>query len=121
MVTTGCNAFDNKKPVSQPLSFWTNQDILMYIKDRNLPIASVYGEIGTEQELSGQTCFIKTNCKLQTSGVARTGCMFCMFGVHLENEPNRFQNMKKTHPKLYKYCMEELKLNMVLDFIGVKY
>ena len=27
----GCNAFDSKKPTSQPLSFWTEQDILQYI------------------------------------------------------------------------------------------
>lgn len=27
----GCNAFDSKKPTSQPLSFWTEQDILQYL------------------------------------------------------------------------------------------
>lgn len=27
----GCNAFDSKKPTSQPLSFWTEQDILRYL------------------------------------------------------------------------------------------
>ena len=59
-----------------------------------------------------------------TSGVNRTGCMFCMFGVHLEQEPNRFQRMKITHPKQYDYCMREengLGLGKVLDFINVKY
>lgn len=29
----GCNAFDTKRPTSQPLSFWTEQDILEYIKN----------------------------------------------------------------------------------------
>lgn len=28
----GCNAFDSKKPQSAPMSFWTEQDILQYIK-----------------------------------------------------------------------------------------
>lgn len=28
---TGCNAFDSKKPHSNPLSFWTEQDILTYL------------------------------------------------------------------------------------------
>ena len=28
---TGCNAFESKRPTSQPLSFWTEQDILTYI------------------------------------------------------------------------------------------
>lgn len=41
----GCNAFDTKRPTSQPLSFWTEQDILEYIKKYNLPYAPVYGEI----------------------------------------------------------------------------
>lgn len=29
--------------------------------------------------------------------------------------------MKLTHPRLYQYCIEELGLGEVLDFIGVKY
>ena len=28
----GCNAFDSKIPVSNPMSFWTEQDVLLYIK-----------------------------------------------------------------------------------------
>ena len=41
----GCNAFDIKEPKSQPLSFWTEQDVLKYIDTYKLPIPSVYGEI----------------------------------------------------------------------------
>ena len=41
----GCNAFDAKKPSSQPLSFWTEQDILHYLKKYNVPYCSVYGDI----------------------------------------------------------------------------
>lgn len=29
---SGCNAFGNDNPVSNPMSFWTEQDILLYIK-----------------------------------------------------------------------------------------
>lgn len=29
---SGCNAFDNENPVSNPMSFWTEQDVLRYIK-----------------------------------------------------------------------------------------
>jgi len=54
-------------------------------------------------------------------GEKRTGCIFCMFGVHLEKEPNRFQRMAKTHPKLYNYCMNKLGLKEVLKYIGVEY
>ena len=41
----GCNAFDNKNPTSNPLSFWTEQDILQYIRIYNVKICSVYGDI----------------------------------------------------------------------------
>lgn len=58
---------------------------------------------------------------LCTTGVNRTGCMFCMFGVHLEDEPNRFQKMKQTHPKQYDYCINKLGLGEVLDYMGIDY
>jgi hypothetical protein len=49
-----------------------------------------------------------------------------MFGCHLEKEPNRFQRLKITHPKLYDYCMKPvadggLGLDEVLNYIGVKH
>ena len=59
--------------------------------------------------------------KLKTTGKKRTGCMFCMFGVQLEKEPNRFQRMKQTHPKQWDYCVYQLGCGKVLDYIGVKY
>lgn len=40
---TGCNAFNTTKK-SAPLSFWTEQDILQYIKENNIEICSVYGD-----------------------------------------------------------------------------
>ena len=46
-------------------------------------------------------------------------CIFCAFGVHMEKGDNRFQLLKKTHPQLHKYCMENLGLKEVLDYIGV--
>jgi 3'-phosphoadenosine 5'-phosphosulfate sulfotransferase (PAPS reductase)/FAD synthetase len=123
---TGCNAFDTKPPISKPLSFWKEQDILQYIKKFNIPYSTIYGEI--EDDLEGQISLFgdDTGRPLHTTGEQRTGCMFCMFGCHLEKEPNRFQRMKITHPKMYDYCIrptEEngLGLGKVLDYIGVKY
>ena len=46
----GCNGFELKRPVSNPMSFWTEQDVLMYIKKNNIPIASVYGEVVVDYE-----------------------------------------------------------------------
>ena len=44
-IKTGCNAFDAKRPISKPMSFWTEQDVLHYIKEYNVPICSIYGDI----------------------------------------------------------------------------
>lgn len=41
----GCNAFDAPRPTSQPMSFWTEQDVLHYIKKYDVPYCSVYGDI----------------------------------------------------------------------------
>lgn len=111
----GCNAFDATNPVSTPMSFWTEQDVLRYIKESNIPYASVYGDIKQDK-----------NGKYYTTGCNRTGCVFCGFGCHLEKEPNRFQRLKQTHPKLWSYCMKPwdeggLGMKEVLDYIGVKY
>lgn len=111
---TGCNAYDSKNPKSQPMSFWTEQDVLKYIKENNLPYASVYGDI-----VEGE------NGKLKTTGCYRTGCVFCGFGAHLEKEPNRFQRLKQTHPQLWEYCMKDwdnggLGMKNVLKQINVK-
>lgn len=121
----GCNAFDSNKPRSAPLSFWTEQDVLHYLKKYDVPYCSVYGNIQVKQ----------SEDTLETTGCDRTGCIFCMFGCHLEKEPNRFQRLKQTHPRQYDYCInggemvdgkwqpnkEGLGLGHVLDYIGVKY
>lgn len=111
----GCNSFDAKRASSKPMSFWTEQDVLEYLKTRNLEYAKVYGDIVERERESG------SGCELYTTGVNRTGCMFCMFGVQLEKKPNRFQKMKETHPKQYDYCMNKLGLSKVLDFMGINY
>ena len=105
-IQNGCNAFDAKKPTSQPLSFWTEQDILKYLYVEGYEIASVYGEIvgvdpmGFEYEpLPG------IDCKLKCTGCDRTGCIFCGFGCHCEKGETRFQRLARTHPKHYEYCM----------------
>ena len=100
----GCNAFEGKRPSSKPMSFWTEQDVLQYIKRNNLPIASVYGEIVYTEDESQQRLFDEGE-KLKTTGCDRTGCVFCGFGCHLEKSPTRFQRLKETHPRQYEYCI----------------
>ena len=111
---TGCNVFDADKPKSQPMGFWTKQDVLRYAYENKLEICSVYGEIQCKDGVYSNT------------GVERTGCMFCAFGCHLESCPNRFQRMEHTHPQLWNYCMRDwdkggLGMAKVLDYINVPY
>ena len=107
----GCNAFNAKRPISKPIGFWTEQDILLYLKMYKIQYASVYGELKYKEE----------NRELYFTGCNRTGCMWCMFGCHLEKGVNRFQRMKLTHPKIHNYCIHNLGLGVVLDYINVKY
>lgn len=100
-----CNEYSAKRPISKPMSFWTEKDVLDYIQRYNLEIASVYGEI--------------KDGKL--TGVSRTGCMFCMYGLHLQGNNNKFEQMKVTHPKLYDYIMNKLGGSDVLKwYLGDK-
>lgn len=108
----GCNAFDAKRQISNPMSFWTEQDVLLYIKLNNLQIASVYGDIVSETDgkLSADSYLLDQNRPLlKTTGCSRTGCMFCGFGCHLEKKgEGRFLKIKETHPSQYNYIMKPL-------------
>lgn len=133
---TGCNAFEGRRPLSKPMSFWTEQDVLRFIVNRELPIASVYGDIVASD---GGNDYLSTLIEkpLHCTGCQRTGCMFCAFGAHLEKGENRFERMKHTHPKHYDFCIgggaydpadgmwkpneKGLGYGRVLDFIGVRY
>lgn len=97
----GCNAFIGGGK-STPMSFWTEQDVLHYIKDNGLKIASVYGDVvycDEQMSLLGDE-----QCKLKCTGCSRSGCLFCAYGSHLEKE-SRFERLKVMHPKQYDYCM----------------
>lgn len=106
----GCNGFNLTIPTSTPMSFWTEQDVLWYIKENNLPICSVYGEVVTDYGTMGQCdnqmsfadfgIFDNERPLLKTTGCQRTGCVLCGFGCHLEKE-SRFLRLKETHPKFH--------------------
>ena len=130
----GCNTFDDsKRQTSKPMSFWTEQDVLEYIVINDLDIAECYGNVvgisdklvfgrGTMKKIMQKSPNTwKKRVVLKTTKCDRTGCMFCMFGCHLEKEPNRFQRMKETHPKQYNFCIYKLGLGKVLDYINVPY
>ena len=92
-----CNMYDVKRPISKPILKWTEEDVWTYLKEFDVPYCSVYDD-----------------------GWERTGCVFCMYGIHKDN-PNRFQMIKETHPKLYDYCLNKLGAKQVLDFMKIPY
>lgn len=94
----GCNSFESKRPMSTPMAFWTEKDIWNYIKKYNLDYSDIYNK-----------------------GYDRTGCIFCMFGCHLEKSENRFQKLERTHPLLHNYCINKLGLGNVLDYLEIPY
>ena len=104
-----CNGFNLKIPTSNPMSFWTEQDVLLYIRTHNLPICSVYGDIVTDDEEAGQIdlsewtgmgIFDQTK-SLHCTGCKRTGCVCCGFGAHMSGD-TRFIDLHETHKQMYR-------------------
>ena len=92
---TGCNVYDGSTIKSQPIGFWTKQDILRYKVEKEIPICSVYG------------CCIKNKQGVYVlTGEQRTGCVVCGFGCHLESEPNRIQRLRASDNERHRTMCE---------------
>ena len=85
-ITYGSTIFFQKKDNQcRPLSVWTNQDILNYIKLYILPVSDLYNQ-----------------------GYHRNGSMYCGFWLCSERRKfgiNRFERLAQTHPKQYEYMI----------------
>ena len=95
----GCNVFFKYKDNQcRPLSFWTESDIIEYIEKYNVKISELYN-----------------------MGYSRNGCMYCGFGVQLEDpQYNRYKKLKETHPVQYSYFINNFS-HMMIDFdINIK-
>ena len=103
----GCNSFEKSRTCSAPLSFWTEQDILEYVKLHDLSLPTVYGDVVETgeviQRLDGE------HKELTTSKCKRTGCVFCGFGAHIAGQ-DRYNLLRELEPKLYEYCMRDREL-----------
>ena len=112
---TGCNAFKNGHGKSTPMGFWTRQDVLRCLYEFNIPIAPPYGEI------------IKLeNGKFEFTKEHNTGCKLCLFGCHLEHEPNRIQRLAELEPNTYKFAIKSLDdgglgFREVMDYMNIPY
>lgn len=105
----GCNAYNIKSPISNPVGFWLQKDMFEYAKKYSVEYCKVYGDIICNCE----------GCKF--SGEQRTGCVFCGFGLHLEKEPNRIQRLKKLNINQYNYCLNDLGFKKVYEFMNIPY
>lgn len=143
-----CTIFDDKKPHSSPLLFWTKQDVLNYVEMFNVEICEVYydrifdleggcvacnspyTDHPTVEEFGGDkvdgdklgTWALINKDKVDyylIAGEKRTGCSFCGFGAHLEKGANRFQRLSVSHPRLHRIIMERMYMKQALDLINV--
>lgn len=140
-IRQGCNVFEGKRPQSNPMSFWSNQNVLQYKLQEEIPFCSVYGNV---LAFDGENYYDNplSECPLKCTGCQRTGCVFCGFGAHLEKPgEQRFVRLKQTHPKHWNYAINGgewdpvdgmwkpsktpghigLGMGRVLDYIGVPY
>ena len=92
----GCNVTDTRRPISRPLSVWTEEDVWEFLRITSVPYSPIYD-----------------------MGYERTGCAWCLFGVHLERGENRLQKLEHTHPGLHRYCIEKMGIADVCDYIKV--
>jgi 3'-phosphoadenosine 5'-phosphosulfate sulfotransferase (PAPS reductase)/FAD synthetase len=92
----GCNAFNSKSPKSNPLSFWTRENIWGYLEGNNISYCEIYDPPYNEKH---------------------TGCMDCLFGIQFETGKTRFDRMKIHHTKKYNHCMDKLNYKEVLSWV----
>lgn len=107
----GCNAFDLKRPMSAPMSFWSENDVLEYLLKYEVDYAECYGEIVPKldkEQIRGQiTIYEATNdykgCQFCTTGCKRTGCIFCLFGILQDRD--RILKLEKEDKRLADYVL----------------
>lgn len=113
---TGCNAFKSSgQSTSTPMGFWLRQDVLRYIHDFELPIAPPYGELVRHED-----------GLFEFTGEHNTGCKLCLFGCHLENNPNRIQRLASIEPATYMWAMKSredggLGYTTVMEYCGMEW
>jgi 3'-phosphoadenosine 5'-phosphosulfate sulfotransferase (PAPS reductase)/FAD synthetase len=93
----GCNILEGINKKSKPLSIWLEKDIWQYIKMFNIEISEAY------------------------QWYKRTGCMYCGYGIHLNNGYNKFNLLKKTHPKHHNLIINKKGLGCILKKLHLHY
>lgn len=90
----GCFVFGGH-PSCRPIQFWTPEETHQCLK--SMPHCVLYDP---------------------PFNFARTGCMFCGYGVHL-NTPNKFQMMEISHPRIHEKALPAFGIPEKMEFLGV--
>lgn len=116
----GCNYFGKTTIRSAPFAIFNRQDLLQLALDLEVPVPEIYGAIESKEDGT-----------LYTTGAQRTGCNMCGFGIHMEQRPHRFDQLRERNPKewefwMYRCCTdpktgEKYGWGKVLDYIGVEW
>lgn len=110
LMKNGCNYYGKTVTRSCPFAIFRRQDLLQLTLDLGAPVPEIYGEIVRDPDGT-----------LRTTKAQRTGCTMCGFGIHIESRPHRFDRLRKTNYKEWKFWLYDMGWGKVLDYIGVKW
>jgi len=110
LMKNGCNLYGKTTIRSCPFAIFSRTDLLQLSMDLKVPIPEIYGKIQRHPDGT-----------LETTKAKRTGCSMCGFGIHIEKRPHRFDRLRETNFKEWKFWMYDMGWGKVLDYIGVEW
>jgi 3'-phosphoadenosine 5'-phosphosulfate sulfotransferase (PAPS reductase)/FAD synthetase len=94
-----CNVFDELKGHSNPMKFWTNENVWEYIEKNNIELSEAYTK----------------------HGYKRTGCYGCLYGCYKGADENRMVRLEETHPLLHKFLGDKMGYKGICEELGVEF
>jgi 3'-phosphoadenosine 5'-phosphosulfate sulfotransferase (PAPS reductase)/FAD synthetase len=115
---TGCTTYKEGKEKCRPYSIFTEEDTWNYLNQFGLRFGDVYYERTVEVEQ------VDGSKRMETlPAETRTGCTFCLFGIHLEDKrkANRIQRLAVSHPKYYDVVVNKCGLGEIMAYLKIPY
>lgn len=106
----GCNYYGKTVTRSCPFAIFSKTDLLRLALELEVPVPEIYGDIVET-----------TDSHLTTTKAKRTGCTMCGFGIHLEKRPHRFDRLRESNYKEWRFWMYDQGWGKVLSYIGVNW
>lgn len=121
----GCNYISKGTKRSAPFAIFNRTDVLKLAQEMDVWYQEHWQEFGTGVKVDTIVPSIygtieqKDDGTLDTTGAKRTGCAICMFGIHIEKRPHRFDKLREVDPKQWEFWMYRMGFGEVLTYIGV--